>query len=809
MDPQLRKEVRFLTTRLGNIIQEQGGELLFGQVERLRKLSKEIRQSATQERRRAKDALLEELNPEQAYAIAHAISLFFQLVNLCEERARIRHLSASARPSQSLRQLFFELKGAGVSAETLQGCLDSLEVQPVLTAHPTEAKRRTVQAHLLRLAAAFEHPDETLEALWQTEELREKKVSPLDEVQGVLFFVERTIFSAAAQFYATFDAELKAAYPGVARRAPFLSLASWVGGDRDGNPFVTPELSEEALKAHCLCALRFYDSQCEKLIEELSHSSGEVASRASKSNEWFQPSEQFRREMVDIRKKLFGKYHSPEGFIADLKKVQSQLLAQRAHRAAHGRISHLITQAETFGLHLAQLDFREHSGALDEEGGQAVLTQLKTMAKLQKSHGEASCNRFILSMTRNENDILALLALAKRAGVESFDCVPLFETIGDLENCEAVMRALWGHRDYRAHLARRNNLQEVMLGYSDSNKDGGYLAANWFLYQAQKRLSAAADERGVRLKLFHGKGGTIDRGGGASYRTLRAQPHAAHGAKIRITEQGEVISLKYSSPAIAQRNWEQLTSAVIAAACLQPSPPQQLSEWEQRLSMMAQEAFSFYQALVYQTPEFETYFWEATPIDLTEAMRIGSRPSKRKPTTDIRQMRAIPWVLAWTQSRHLLPAWYGVGHAFETYATKRGGAKELRDMYRHWPFFSALVDNVEMSLAKADLGIAAQYAELTRSAEVREKIFGMIQSEHRRSVAAVLEVVGRDSLLQSQPVLAESIRLRNPYVDPLNYLQLKFLPQWRALGPGGRPESLRRLLALTVSGIAFGMKSTG
>jgi phosphoenolpyruvate carboxylase len=347
-----------------------------------------------------------------------------------------------------------------------------------------------------------------------------------------------------------------------------------------------------------------------------------------------------------------------------------------------------------------------------------------------------------------------------------------------------------------------------MFGYSDSNKDGGYFAANWFLYRAQKEASLAANEAGVKLRLFHGKGGSIDRGGGQSHRSVRAQPFAAQGGRIRITEQGEVISLKYSHPLIAQRNLEQLTSAVLAVNCLPGSPSAQQERWEAWMEQLACRAIAFYQALVFGTPRFEEYFWTATPIELMEAVQIGSRPARRAASRDIRQLRAIPWVFAWTQSRHLISAWYGVGHALHWFALNQpGGLMILRRMYTEWPFFTSLLDNAEVSLAKTDLQVARQYAALVSDRALRRTIFGLIEQEYRLSVKMVLQVCQRPYLLAGQPVLAESIRLRNPYIDPLHLIQIEFLQRWRKTST--RNEDLRRLLALTVAGIAFGMKSTG
>ncbi|HZH03447.1 MAG TPA: phosphoenolpyruvate carboxylase, partial [Myxococcaceae bacterium] len=403
-----------------------------------------------------------------------------------------------------------------------------------------------------------------------------------------------------------------------------------------------------------------------------------------------------------------------------------------------------------------------------------------------------------------------VLDRAKEASLHALDVVPLFETIEDLDQCVSVMRELWGDRDYRRHLKTRGDLQEVMLGYSDSNKDGGYLAANWYLYRAQKRLSLLAEEMGVKLRLFHGKGGTIDRGGGQSHRSLRAQPHASPGGRIRLTEQGEVISLKYSNPFIAQRNLEQLTSAVMSVFCLPHPEGGRVKEWEGYVEEMANDSFRFYRSLVYETPEFEQYFWQATPIDLMEHLRIGSRPSRRKGGSDLTQLRAIPWVLAWIQSRHLLSAWYGVGHALEAFiARRKDGLSLLREMSAGWPFFASVLENAEMSLAKADLYIARQYAELVTSPSVRETIFSRVESEHRRAVAALLQVSQGRELMERRPPMRRSIELRNPYVDPLNSLQLRFLREWRAAPQDALAQPMRRLLALTVNGIAFGMKSTG
>lgn len=813
MSKLLKKEIKLLVGRLDKIILEQAGKKVFKHLDTVRKLSKRARHFGSEASRRTRHSLLERLDTKEACQLAHAFSLFFQLVNLCEERARERNLKSKKTVSMSLRSLFGELKAAGVTKKQLQAVLDELHVEPVLTAHPTEANRRAVLNQIARLTKQWEQPDEVLEALWQTEEIREQKIGPLHEVDTALYYFNRTIFETAANFYETFDAELGKNFPGVKRTRHFLTFSSWAGGDRDGNPFVTPDISRTAMARQNEAVMSFYLRECEELSREITHAdAGEVLTvphNRAQTSGTYQPYELFRNQIGVLRRKLSEGEHNHPEFIATLEAIRNGLLKQKARRAANGRIRRLLTQAKTFGPHLAQLDFRDHSGKLDHEEAE-LLEEFRAIRDIQQKYGAQAASHFIVSMTRRADDILRLFRLAKLSGIYEIDLVPLFETIEDLEKSGRILGDLWSDVEYRRHLKNRGRVQEVMVGYSDSNKDGGYLAANWFLYRAQKEMSRVADECGVKLRFFHGKGGSIDRGGGSSYRSLRAQPHAAHGGRLRITEQGEVISLKYSNPAIAQRNLEQLTSAVIAVQCLPENELEELPQWEAHAGRLAKLSLGHYQRLVYETPEFLDYFLQATPIDLIEHLRLGSRPSRRAATADIRQLRAIPWVFSWTQSRHLISAWYGVGSALKDFeAQTPQGLEQLRKMYRLWPFFRTLLDNAEVSLAKTDLDIASQYASLVESAAVRKKIFGFIEAEYTRSVEAILAINGRKELLEMQPVLAQSIRLRNPYVDPLNYLQIRYLSLWRKAGEAQRTEQLRRLLAITVKGVASGMKSTG
>jgi phosphoenolpyruvate carboxylase len=423
-------------------------------------------------------------------------------------------------------------------------------------------------------------------------------------------------------------------------------------------------------------------------------------------------------------------------------------------------------------------------------------------------------------MTSSAADVWDVLLLGHQVGLvevrkgelrSSLDVIPLFETLDDLEASPEIMQELFEDPFYRCLLSSRNEFQEVMLGYSDSVKDGGYVAANWALFLAQKNLARVGEQYGVRLSLFHGKGGTIDRGGGQSHRSIEAQPFAAPGGRLRITEQGEVISLKYANPAIAERNLEQLVTAVLHAHLLhfRRVEVSRIPEWETYARELAASSRACYRQLVDQTPGFVSYFRQATPIDLIERIRLGSRPSRRFRSNNLHDLRAIPWVFAWTQSRHLLPAWYGLGYALEKFIAQHAdnGLELLRRMYEGWPFFTILINNAEASLAKTDLYIASRYASLVRPRNLGESIFSRIQEEYERSVRGVLEVSGSTRLLERQPVLAESIRLRNPYVDPLNFLQTRFLGKWRR-APDQQPEILH-LLQITVGGIAFGLKSTG
>jgi phosphoenolpyruvate carboxylase len=897
MDETLRREVRLLTTRLGAIVREQCGEKTFAAIESLRQLSKQIRQRVDPHLLATKQREVDRLPLRAATEVAHAFSLFFHLVNLCEERQRVRRLDEYARHEagapMSFRHTFSELRRHRVPVRALRRLLESMRIQPVLTAHPTEAKRRSVLNQILRVGRALDalqgdlgpgaekFLDPWIEALWLTDEVRERAVTPEVEIESALVFLERTIYDLAGAFWERFVEELTRAFPEHAPPSPFLAFGSWVGTDRDGNPAVTPETSLEAAERMRRSILGYYYQTCEGLLKVVSFPCQGVAlekrlrrdlardMRRFPATRTFQkvdqPHELYRRKLRVMMWRLerttdraTGAYAAPEEFRRDVELLEESLAAHPSPRVARLGPGRLRVAVQVFGFHAAGLDFRQHSsvtrqaaadllraaglpaepadarirsiqtmlarpvaGATLPEATRRTLEEFRALREIQERDGEAAAPHYILSMTASAADVWDVLLLARQAGLveagrdgrirASFDVIPLFETFDDLETCPTVLEQLCSDPSYQSLLRSRRNFQEVMLGYSDSVKDSGYLAANWALFRAQKRLGEVAKRHGVRLGLFHGKGGTIDRGGGQSHRSIQAQPHAAPGGRLRITEQGEVISLKYTNAAIAERNLEQLSTAVLDAHLLHARrvPEAQLAEWEDLLAELAASGRDFYRQMVYETPEFLEYFWQATPIDLIEQLRLGSRPSRRFSTDDLRDLRAIPWVFAWTQSRHFLPSWYGLGYALEKFMAGHAphGQALLRRMHEGWPFFTVLIDNAEMSLAKTDLYIARRYAELVHPPAVRETVFGRIEEEYHRSVRGVLQTCGATHLLARQPVLAESIRLRNPYVDPLNFLQIRFLRQWRHARRAS-PELLH-LLQLTVGGIAFGMKSTG
>lgn len=900
----LRRDVRFLTTLLGNVIRQQEGERLFQKIEKIRSFAKEIRQNPSSPLIAKQKRLIRTLNLSEAYKIARSFTIHFQLVNIAEEMQRVRRIreyemDPALLQDMSLRKLFHDLKKQGASEEKIQNLISNMDIQLVLTAHPTEAKRRTVLDHLLRIQSqlgvldrsdlafferekATDNIKETLEILWQSSEIRQRKVEVLDEVDQTLFYFQRTILNLLPEVHEKTAREFERVFENKKLPLkPFIRFGSWVGSDRDGNPNVTCEVTQKTIGLHKRVILRSYLTALEGLIRKFSQSSDSVkVSKAllkslsqdkrkfpdlSKELSRYEANEIYRKKFSFMYQKLenllAGKkaaYVSAEEFLADLLLVKESLEENQGFLSASGDLANLVRQVKLFGFHLAKLDFRDHTrkvnstlkeifpdkefdeAALVEKlyeeprkipleklsaNSQDIIRQLETFKDIFNSQAKGALEDYILSMTETPSDVLTLFYLAKEVGLihvankkvtqSQISIVPLFETIGSLDHAHEVMKELFSIPIYNSYLDSRDRVQEVMLGYSDSSKDGGYLTANWKLYIAQKRLAQVAHKYGVSLRFFHGKGGTIDRGGGESHKAILGQPYAAFGGRIKVTEQGEVVGQKYSNPVIAQRNLEQLISAVVWTNLVSKDEVDanpKIPTWENRVAVLSELSFHYYRGLIYETPDFLKFYYQATPIQVLQMTKIGSRPAMRGNKKTFEELRAIPWVFSWIQSRYIVSAWYGIGHALDTYVKDRGseGLGELQEMYEKWPFFKSLINNAQISLAKTDLRTAKQYAGLVEDPTLGELIHERITSEYQRTIEMVLKVCNHKELLDFNKVLKESIRLRNPYVDPLNYLQIRFLNEIRQVPENSRKaKNISEILLLTVNGIAFGMKSTG
>ncbi len=899
--PFLDCDIRFLTTLLGYVIREQEGEKLFAKIEEIRQLAVSIRKDPQPSLIAEQKKIIRSLEPVAAYKVARAFTIYFQLVNIAEEAQRVRRIREYEKDSSlfqdmSLRKLFRDLKSKGISSEDVLDFMRGMRIELVLTAHPTEAKRRTVLDHLLRIAAnlmifdrqditAFEKENaanqikSTLEILWQTSEVRQRKVEVMDEVDHTLFYFQRTILDLLPEMQEKIYREFRMAFKVEdVKLPPFIKFGSWVGADRDGNPFVTCEVTKKTASLQKNIILRKYILAVEDLIRKYSQSQHFVKISKTLADSLvedarrlpelarelarFELHELYRKKSSFMHKKLENTlknkkpgYASSEEFLKDLRMMRESL---RTHQGllASLDIQRLIDQVHFFGFHMNKLDIRDNSkkirGLFFELFGQTafseefilgkilsppaklpaaglsapskdILDQLATMRFIQDRIDAKSVEDYIISMTEEPADVLAVFYLAQQKGLihlsrkkvkkSSIGIVPLFETISALDRAHEMMERLFSIPVYRSYLETRGNLQEVMLGYSDSSKDGGYLTANWKLYLAQKRLAEVAGRYGVKLEIFHGKGGTIDRGGGESHKAILAQPYAACGGRIKVTEQGEVVTQKYANAVIAERNLEQMVTAVAWTNLISKKEVERNANipiWEERLERLSELSLSHYRKMIFDTPGFLDFYYEATPIRVLKITKIGSRPATRSAQHSFSELRAIPWVFSWIQSRYILSAWYGIGFALETYIRERGpkGLSELQEMYQQWPFFNSLIHNAQTSLAKADLHMAELYSELVKDAELRKRIHGEIAEEYNRAVSKVLLISSQKNLLDFHRVLKDSIRSRNPYVDPLNYIQVRFLEELRD-SPEKHNEMIDEILLLTVNGIAFGMKSTG
>jgi phosphoenolpyruvate carboxylase len=896
--------INLLGDTLGAVLRAQESIVLFETEESVRALAKARRAGDPAAAGRLAAAVAA-LPLDAARATASAFAVYFDLVNLAEEAHRIQALRARERAQdpapigESVGAAIVRLKGQGVTEAAMAALLAELRVELVLTAHPTEAKRRTILSKLQRvgeLLGRLHDPDllpaerraqtaslrAEITALWLTDRSRTTKPAVTDEVRTGLYFVDAIFWDALPRLTADLAAALRAHYPGLTPPPRWLTLASWIGGDRDGNPSVVAAVTAETLRLHRGLAVERHRRALREAARQLSVS-GRRCPPPPALAAWLDA-----RRPLPARVAYLETRYADEPYrlalsllaadleVASGEDMTARLLDDAPHRAlaeaseiervvdevagalppelAEDTLGPLRAQLACFGLHAARLDIREDSGrltaALDgllaglgrgsgfTDAGeperarrvQALLADpapkpaeitaaaredpaaetwrlFRLLARARDVYGRASLGPFVISMTRGPADVLTVLLLARWAGGDAgLAIVPLFETLDDLDAAPGILEALFRLPVYRAHLAGGGDEQMVMIGYSDSNKDGGYLAANWALYRAQEAIARVCADHGVRLTLFHGRGGTVARGGGPAGRAIRAQPPGTVRGRFRLTEQGETIASRYEDPALAHRQLEQIVSAVLLASAETPRGDI-AAPWRGTMETMAGAARAEYLALVDGTPGFLDYWQAATPIDEISRLRIGSRPTARRGGALTRAgVRAIPWVFSWMQSRFNLPGWYGLGAALAR--VERG---RLREMYEVWPFFRAILDNAEMSLLKADMGIAALYSSLVPDRALADAVFARITAEHARARDALLGATGRAALMESDPVIQRSVQLRNPYVDPLNYLQVEMLRRLRALPDrdGAEAERLRDVIVLTINGISAGLRNTG
>jgi len=891
----LRRDVRSLGRLLGQVLKEQVGDKLFSAVEELRLLlieHRELRAQRSVENERHLMERAEEivtlLDVAEAHQMAKAFAIYFELTNLAETNHRKRRRRAAqtspdllAQPGSFLGTLR-RLRDTGITRQQAFEWLTQIEVILVFTAHPTEVARRTVLFKRQRIATELEQLDRLpltqresekheqaimaeITGLWQTDEVRRRRPTVRDEIRMGLDYYPSVLFETLPALYDELADDFGEAYGEelAANALPrLLRFGSWIGGDRDGNPSVTPECMRDALQIARETILHYYIKRVNDLIWQLSPSTYQVpvsaqleaalnayaatVSAPDLNPERHPPQEVYRRflDYVLVRVVLArdepnhaNAYKDAAEFCEDLNVARQSLSANGAERVAQFLFDPLLRQLNTFGFHLHTLDVREHAsvhklallefahvGRANEGGLPAapsaetanLLGSLRMVSDLKRDYPPAAIRSYVISGAQSAADVTTLVCLAELSNVQVASSmgsdpgvmpVPLFESIEDLRNCPAICRSLWTSSDYARLLDSWDRRQEVMLGYSDSNKDGGMLTSTWEIFKAHRALHRVAAECKVKLTLFHGRGGTVGRGGGPTHHAIIAQPQGAFTGQIKITEQGEVMNWKYSDGVLAERNLELMIAASLEALSRSGNVEDLDQESEAALEKMSQDAFEFYRKNIAENEEVLTYFEEATPVRELEHVCIGSRPTRRGGRRGLADLRAIPWVFGWMQSRHVLPAWFGVGFALERFCEKSSNNTQMLERLMHqFPFFTELISNVEMGLAKADLSIARLYAGLVSDGALRERVFAMLFEEFERTQAVVLRLTQQTTLLEKNPVLARSIRLRNPYVDPLSLIQVELLRRKRG---GHDNDNLNYAVAATINGIAAGLRNTG
>jgi len=922
----LRRDVRSLGTLLGDVLREQAGEDLFAHVEALRQGT--IRRRDAEARGLEEEAalhaataleLVHSLPVERAILLTRAFAFYFELINLAETNHRKRRrialrLSGQAgRQRGSLAGTLSEMRRVGISAEEALDWLKRVLIVPVFTAHPTEVARRSVMFKRRRIGdflatlGRIPVPEQDLArleqlvlaeitSLWQTDEVRSRRPTVYDEIKMGLDYYDVSIFETLPSLYREISEALQASYGleiDTLDLPKVLEFGSWIGGDRDGNPFVTPQVTRDSIQLARGHLLLYYQRQLQEIIDLLTTSAQQrpvsapllarleayVAQVHTPEAQVFGEQyefEYYRRFVICLKARVqrtlehesrphaggngdslpitsytlaqgqeqlaqvLPAYCSVQEFLDDLESLRASLAANRGLRIARTLIDPLILQVRTFGLHLHTLDIRQHArvlaAALQEavadtmapslptglsDESASVLETFRVVAEVKDGCSPEAIRQYVISGASAVEDVLTVVRLARLGGVRvegSFRDpglmpVPLFESIDDLRQAPAVCRELWSRPDYRKLMATWDNWQEVMLGYSDSNKDGGMLTSTWEIFRAHRDLHVVARDVGLKLRLFHGRGGTVGRGGGPTHRAIFAQPMDSFDGQLRITEQGEVLNFKYADEVLAERNLELMIAASLDALARPNArdPKGHFTgvlkpEWEAALNELSDLSFDFYRKHILEDPDVLTYFEQSTPVSELENAKIGSRPSRRKASTKLTDLRAIPWVFGWTQSRLLVPAWFGVGFALEEYLVKPGALDLLQTMAREFPLFIDLLRNVEMALGKVDLATARLYSSLVEDAKLRERIYDLFDAEFHRTVRALLAVLRQTELLERNQVLAHSIRLRNPYVDPMHLIQVDMLRRKRS---GEDTPEVNRAIAATISGISAGLRNTG
>ncbi|WP_435147739.1 phosphoenolpyruvate carboxylase [Halobaculum sp. P14] len=890
----VRQDVRELGALLGDVLERQTSTAAFDTVEDVRTASIDYRRGETDSRDPVRERL-DGLDPETTRTVARAFAAYFELVNVAEERERVRAIRRR-REKGALEDGVQAAAAALAEAdpEDAAQALADTRVVPTFTAHPTEARRKTVKAKLRRVAEDLADLDERrlideeeddlvddveaeVESLWATRQVRPHRPTPTDEARDVRWYLEETLFDVVSDAYESLEDGLDAADADVDGDVPqLLEFRSWAGSDRDGNPFVTPDVTTDTLDAQRDAVLDRYDGELQALLGDVSQEGDRlthtdefearlaaerdaVPSAAETADERY-PAEPYRRYVELVRERVArvddlrsGEYGDPDEFVSALETLAADLRANGHDAVAAERVDPLVRRVETFGFTLAALDLRDHqenhteavSALLDREGvdyadmdeddrvdvltrsildddgvgsldvdddlsdtAARVCRRFDALGDWHREYGADAIDTYCISMTEAPSHVLEVLYLADLAGVVSLpehcglDVVPLLETASALANARDILGTLVDNDAYGAALDARGDVQEVMLGYSDSNKENGPFAAAWDLHQNARRLAEVADDVGVELRLFHGRGGSISRGGGPMNEALLALPPETATGEVKFTEQGEAIAEKYANPRVAERELEQMLDAQIRARLrrIQGDTPAVHDEWEAAMDVAGEAARDAYRDLL-DTDGFVEFFEAATPITVIEDLNMGSRPASRSSDRTVEDLRAIPWVFSWTQSRAILPGWFSTAAGLDAYLDDGGDVETLREMYRQWPFFRTTIDHIALSLARTELDIAAEYADLAPE-DLRAEFFPRIEAEYDRAVELVKQVTQRDSLLRRE-WLAESLERRNPYVDPLNLLQIDLL------GRSHRTDAEERALRLTVKGIAAGMKNTG